>query len=82
MDLISLFFKCHEHLSVIYSHQDHREFYESVFSLAMTPRSLQHLARYTLRCFLENRVQRVVPELDLPTFIKNYLLLDFRGYVH
>lgn len=77
-----LIIKRNEHLSLIYGHQDHREFYESLFSLTMTPRSLQHLARHRLRSFLENRVQRVVPQLDLPTFIKNYLLLDFRGYVH
>lgn len=62
--------------------QEHKEFYESVFSLAQTPRSLQHLARCRLRSFLDGRVHRVVPKLDLPTFIKNYLLLEYRGYVH
>ncbi|XP_078480709.1 LOW QUALITY PROTEIN: ankyrin repeat and SOCS box protein 10-like [Lampetra planeri] len=62
--------------------KEHKEFYESVFSLAQTPRSLQHLARCRLRSFLDGRVHRVVPKLDLPTFIKNYLLLEYRGYVH
>ncbi|GLD74654.1 ankyrin repeat and SOCS box protein 10 isoform X1 [Lates japonicus] len=62
--------------------KEHKEFYESVFSLAMTPRSLQHLARCKLRSFLEGRVHKVVPKLDLPTFIKNYLLLEYRGYIH
>ncbi|XP_005721529.1 ankyrin repeat and SOCS box protein 10 isoform X1 [Pundamilia nyererei] len=62
--------------------KEHKEFYESVFSLEMTPRSLQHLARCSLRRFLEGRVHKVVPKLDLPKFIKNYLLLDFRGYIH
>ncbi|XP_057713842.1 ankyrin repeat and SOCS box protein 10 isoform X1 [Corythoichthys intestinalis] len=62
--------------------EEHKEFYESVFSLARTPRSLQHLSRCKLRSFLEGRLNKVVPRLDLPTFIKNYLLLDYRGYVH
>uniref|UniRef100_A0A8C7YKW9 Ankyrin repeat and SOCS box containing 10 n=1 Tax=Oryzias sinensis TaxID=183150 RepID=A0A8C7YKW9_9TELE len=62
--------------------EKHKDFYESVFSLAMKPRSLQHLARCRVRIFLEGRLHKVVPELDLPTFIKNYLLLDYRGYVH
>uniref|UniRef100_A0A8D3BAT4 Ankyrin repeat and SOCS box containing 10 n=1 Tax=Scophthalmus maximus TaxID=52904 RepID=A0A8D3BAT4_SCOMX len=60
----------------------HKEFYESVFSLALTPRSLQHLARCRLRILLEGRVHKVVPKLHLPTFIQNYLLLEYRGYVH
>lgn len=69
-------------LTVVLSNQEHKEFYESLFSLALTPRSLQHLARCRLRSFLEGRVLKVVPKLDLPTFIKNYLLLEYRGYVH
>lgn len=69
-------------LSVISSEQIHKDFYESVFSLEMTPRSLQHLARCRLRSFLGVRVEKVVPKLDLPTFIKNYLLLEYRGYIH
>ncbi|KAM4551593.1 ankyrin repeat and SOCS box protein 10 isoform 2-T2 [Odontesthes bonariensis] len=60
----------------------HKEFYESIFSLAMNPRSLQHLARCRLRTFLEGRVHRVVPKLDLPNFMKHYLLLEYRGYMH
>nr|XP_040028197.1 ankyrin repeat and SOCS box protein 10 isoform X1 [Gasterosteus aculeatus aculeatus] len=62
--------------------KEHKGFYESVFSLARTPRSLQHLARFRIRIFLEDRVHKVVPELDLPTAIKNYLLLEYRDYVH
>ncbi|KAK2855381.1 hypothetical protein Q7C36_007250 [Tachysurus vachellii] len=62
--------------------QKHRDFYESVFALANTPRSLQHLARHSLRTYLEGRVHKVVPKLDLPTFLKDYLMLGFRDYVH
>ncbi|KAF4087513.1 hypothetical protein AMELA_G00071470 [Ameiurus melas] len=62
--------------------QKHHDFYESVFALANTPRSLQHLARHRLRTYLEGRVHEVVPNLGLPTFLKQYLMLEFRGYVH
>ncbi|XP_061587127.1 ankyrin repeat and SOCS box protein 10 [Cololabis saira] len=62
--------------------KEHKEFYESVFCLERTPRSLQHFARCRLRNFLEGRLTEVVPKLDVPTFIKNYLLLDYRGYIH
>ncbi|KAM4604965.1 ankyrin repeat and SOCS box protein 10 [Polymixia lowei] len=62
--------------------KEHQEFYESLFSLTQTPRSLQHLVRCKLRTFLEGRIHLVVPKLNLPTFLKNYLLLEFRGYVH
>ncbi|XP_014046643.1 ankyrin repeat and SOCS box protein 10 isoform X1 [Salmo salar] len=62
--------------------KEHKGFYESVFSLQQTPRSLQHLARWKFRNYLDGRVHKVVPQLDLPTFIKNFLLLEFRDYVH
>ncbi|XP_029381183.1 ankyrin repeat and SOCS box protein 10 isoform X1 [Echeneis naucrates] len=62
--------------------KEHKEFYESVFSLALTPRSLQHLARCRLRNILEGRAHKVVSKLNLPTFLKNYLLLEYRGYIH
>ncbi|KAI5624209.1 ankyrin repeat and SOCS box protein 10 [Silurus asotus] len=62
--------------------QEHQGFYESVFALANTPRSLQHLARHTIRTYLEGRLHKVVPKLGLPTFLKNYLMLEFRGYIH
>uniref|UniRef100_A0A9J7Y9L0 Ankyrin repeat and SOCS box containing 10 n=1 Tax=Cyprinus carpio carpio TaxID=630221 RepID=A0A9J7Y9L0_CYPCA len=62
--------------------QKHREFYESLFALMQTPRSLQHLARHRLRVFLEGRLHKVVPKLGLPTFLKNYLMLAFRDYIH
>ncbi|CAB1326406.1 unnamed protein product [Coregonus sp. 'balchen'] len=60
----------------------HNGFYKSLFSLQPTPHSLQHLARWTLQNYLDGRVHKVVPYLDLPTFIKNNLLLEFRDYVH
>ena len=62
--------------------QEHQHFYESLFSLARTPRSLQHLARCRVRVYLEGRLLSVVPKLPLPPCIQNYLLLHFTGYVH
>ncbi|KAL4646456.1 ankyrin repeat and SOCS box protein 10-like [Arapaima gigas] len=64
------------------SFQEHREFYESLFALKQTPRSLQHLTRCKLRFHLEGRVHRAVAKLGLPTLLQNYLLLDFQDYVH
>ncbi|XP_062338328.1 ankyrin repeat and SOCS box protein 10 isoform X2 [Osmerus eperlanus] len=62
--------------------KEHQEFYESLFSLSESPRSLQHLARWKLRNFLDGRLTEVVPKLNLPTFLNNYLLLESRDYVH
>ncbi|XP_061112464.1 ankyrin repeat and SOCS box protein 10 isoform X1 [Conger conger] len=62
--------------------QKHQDFYESLFSLANAPRSLQHLARCKIRLVLGAQVPSAVPKLGLPTFIQNYLLLEFRDYVH
>nr|XP_055038655.1 ankyrin repeat and SOCS box protein 10-like isoform X1 [Misgurnus anguillicaudatus] len=62
--------------------QKHQEFFESLFALSKTPRSLQHLARHRLRSFLEGRLHTVGPKLGLPTFLRNYLMLAFRDYVH
>ncbi|XP_056594447.1 ankyrin repeat and SOCS box protein 10 isoform X1 [Triplophysa dalaica] len=62
--------------------QKHQEFYESLFALRQTPRFLQHLARHKLRLFLEGRLHKVVPKLGLPTFLKNYLMLTFKDFVH
>ncbi|KAK0132345.1 Ankyrin repeat and SOCS box protein 10 [Merluccius polli] len=67
---------------VFKARREHQDFYESLFSLAQAPRSLQHLARCRLRVLLEGRLHTVLPDLPLPTFIRNYLLLQFRGYVH
>lgn len=64
------------------SYKAHQNFYDSIFALAQTPRSLQHLCRCRIRIFLDGRVHKVIPKLHLPTFLKNYLLLDYRGYVH
>ncbi|XP_041045016.1 ankyrin repeat and SOCS box protein 10 isoform X1 [Carcharodon carcharias] len=61
--------------------QDHREFYESLFALSQTPRSLQHLARCAIRNQFQGQLQDLIPELPLPTFLQDYLLLQFQDYV-
>lgn len=64
------------------AYKEHKDFYDSVFALTLTTRSLQHLCRCKIRTFLEGRVHKVVPKLTLPTFLKNYLMLGYRGYIH
>ncbi|NXP54835.1 ASB10 protein, partial [Heliornis fulica] len=57
-------------------------FYQSLFSLAQRPRSLQHLARCTLRTFLEGRLLPVLPQLCLPSALHRYLLLGFEDMLY
>ncbi|XP_067887136.1 ankyrin repeat and SOCS box protein 10 [Heterodontus francisci] len=61
--------------------QKHQDFYDSLFALSQTPRSLQHLARCAIRTHFEGHCQDLIPELPLPTFLKDYLLLQFQDYV-
>ncbi|XP_060680532.1 ankyrin repeat and SOCS box protein 10 isoform X2 [Hemiscyllium ocellatum] len=61
--------------------QEHQDFYESLFALSQTPRSLQHLARCAIRRHFEGHCQERIPQLPLPTFLKDYLLLQFQGYI-
>ncbi|KFV11554.1 Ankyrin repeat and SOCS box protein 10, partial [Tauraco erythrolophus] len=57
-------------------------FYQSLFSLEQRPRSLQHLARHTLRTFLEGRLLRVLPQLHLPSALHHFLLLSFEDVLY
>nr|XP_014345845.1 PREDICTED: ankyrin repeat and SOCS box protein 18 [Latimeria chalumnae] len=62
--------------------QLHLPFYESLFMLASTPRSLQHLCRYTIRKRFGERCHSAIPQLAVPKFIQSYLLLEPEGAVH
>ncbi|XP_067391784.1 ankyrin repeat and SOCS box protein 10 isoform X2 [Emydura macquarii macquarii] len=62
--------------------QKHPDFYESLFSLGQRPRSLQHLARCTLRNYLEGRLLQILPELHLPSFLHQFLLLRFEDILY
>ncbi|NXO16848.1 ASB10 protein, partial [Oriolus oriolus] len=57
-------------------------FYESLFSLGHKPRSLQHLARCTLRTILEGRLLLVLSQLHLPSALHQFLLLGFEDILY
>ncbi|XP_030347011.1 ankyrin repeat and SOCS box protein 10 [Strigops habroptila] len=62
--------------------QKYPRFYQSLFSLEQRPRSLQHLARYTLRTFLEGRLLLVLSQLHLPSALHRFLLLSFEDVLY
>ncbi|XP_009867250.1 PREDICTED: ankyrin repeat and SOCS box protein 10 [Apaloderma vittatum] len=62
--------------------QKYPHFYQSLFSLEQRPRCLQHLARCTLRTFLEGRLLRVLSQLHLPSALHRFLLLDFEDVLY
>ncbi|NXI40093.1 ASB10 protein, partial [Galbula dea] len=62
--------------------QKYPRFYQSLFSLEQKPRSLQHLARCTLRTFLEGQLLLVLPQLHLPSALHRFLLLDFEDILY
>ncbi|NXU30052.1 ASB10 protein, partial [Thalassarche chlororhynchos] len=62
--------------------QKYPRFYQSLFSLEQRPRSLQHLARCTLRTFLEGRLLLVLSQLHLPSALHRYLLLSFEDILY
>ncbi|XP_014813495.1 PREDICTED: ankyrin repeat and SOCS box protein 10 isoform X4 [Calidris pugnax] len=62
--------------------QKYPRFYQSLFSLEQRPRSLQHLARCTLRTFLEGRLLQVLPQLRLPSALHRFLLLGFEDVLY
>ncbi|XP_016151696.1 PREDICTED: ankyrin repeat and SOCS box protein 10 [Ficedula albicollis] len=57
-------------------------FYQSLFSLGHSPRSLQHLARCALRTLLEGRLQLVLSQLHLPRALHQFLLLGFEDVLY
>ncbi|NXU20224.1 ASB10 protein, partial [Pardalotus punctatus] len=57
-------------------------FYQSLFSLERRPRSLQHLARCTLRTLLEGRLLLVLSQLHLPSALHQFLLLGFEDVLY
>ncbi|NWT06446.1 ASB10 protein, partial [Mionectes macconnelli] len=62
--------------------QKYSRFYQSLFSLERRPRSLQHLARCTLRTLLEGRLLLVLPQLHLPSALHQFLLLGFEDVLY
>ncbi|XP_057716474.1 ankyrin repeat and SOCS box protein 16 isoform X1 [Corythoichthys intestinalis] len=62
--------------------QEHSSFYELVRKLSDQPRSLQHLCRCTVRHRLGVLCQSQVRRLDVPSSVKDYLLLQNDGTLH
>ncbi|NXB13088.1 ASB10 protein, partial [Rhagologus leucostigma] len=62
--------------------QKYPRFYQSLFSLGHRPRSLQHLARCTLRTILEGRLLLVLSQLHLPSALHQFLLLGFEDVLY
>ncbi|XP_043549172.1 ankyrin repeat and SOCS box protein 18-like isoform X2 [Chiloscyllium plagiosum] len=61
--------------------QLHRPFYESLFALACSPRSLQHLCRFAARKLFGAQCHALIPRLPMPKCLRAYLLLEPDGLV-
>ncbi|XP_048859079.1 ankyrin repeat and SOCS box protein 16 isoform X1 [Brienomyrus brachyistius] len=59
--------------------EEHRPFFESVLRMVGQPRSLQHLCRCSLRRYLGALYQMAISKLDMPAFVRDYLLLRTDG---
>ncbi|XP_018431181.1 PREDICTED: ankyrin repeat and SOCS box protein 10-like, partial [Nanorana parkeri] len=62
--------------------QNHLQFFQSVFSLSRSPRSLQHLCRCALRSHLEGRMSQTLPKLPLPPALLEFLQLRFEDVLY
>lgn len=62
--------------------QEHRSFFDLVRQRSGQPRSLQHLCRCALRLRLGARCYSAVSELDIPSSVRDYLLLCNDGTLH
>uniref|UniRef100_UPI00398E7542 ankyrin repeat and SOCS box protein 4 isoform X2 n=1 Tax=Pristiophorus japonicus TaxID=55135 RepID=UPI00398E7542 len=64
-------------------HKQHWTFYKSLFDVCgRSPRSLMHLARCTIRAVLRKRCYNTVPKLNIPSRLKQYLLLEPEGMIY
>lgn len=64
-------------------YERYKDFYDSLFAVCTNnPRSLQHLARCTIRAVLSNRCELGVQQLLLPSSLKKYLLLEPVGIIY
>ncbi|KAM4687735.1 ankyrin repeat and SOCS box protein 10 isoform 2-T2 [Discoglossus pictus] len=60
----------------------HLSFFQSVFSLSDSPRSLQHLCRCAVRSYLEGRLSQTIPRLPLPRYLLQFLQLKFEDILY
>ncbi|XP_030264677.1 ankyrin repeat and SOCS box protein 16 isoform X2 [Sparus aurata] len=63
-------------------YEEHRSFFDLVRQRSGQPRSLQHLCRCALRLRLGARCYSAVSELDIPSSVRDYLLLCNDGTLH
>lgn len=63
-------------------HEDHQAFFDLVRERSGQPRSLQHLCRCALRLQLGARCYSAVSKLDIPSSVRDYLLLCNDGTLH
>ncbi|XP_032919891.1 ankyrin repeat and SOCS box protein 18 [Catharus ustulatus] len=61
--------------------QQHQLFYESLFGLAGTARSLQHWCRSALRSNFGSQCHSLIPLLPVPKALQDFLLLEPQGFV-
>ncbi|NXA13058.1 ASB18 protein, partial [Sapayoa aenigma] len=61
--------------------QQHQPFYESLFQLVGSVRSLQHLCRSAIRKNFGSRCHCLIPLLPVPKALQDYLLLEPEGVV-
>lgn len=56
-------------------------FFESLQKMTGQPRSLQHLCRCSLRSYLEGRCLSAINDLNIPSSMRDYLLLCLEGVI-
>lgn len=56
-------------------YEEHKSFFDLVCEQRGQPRSLQHLSRCALRLLLGSHCSSVVSKMDIPSSVKDYLLL-------
>lgn len=62
--------------------QEHRVFWDSLRQRSGLPSSLQHLCRHSVRRHLGPRCHSVLAALDIPSSVREYLLLGDDGSLH
>lgn len=62
--------------------QEHKPFFDSVWRMIGQPRKLQHLSRCSLRHHLGALCYSAINELNIPSALKEYLLLRIDGEIH
>lgn len=82
LDFVKLQFKPMYNLCLSLSpFQANCSFFESLQRMTGQPRSLQHLCRCSLRSYLGGRCLAATNELNIPSSLRDYLLLCLEGEI-